>query len=35
MRLDKDFMDEELMDDSPEILTLIELVAGQRVVESE
>lgn len=30
-----DFMSAALMDDSPEILTLDELIAGQRAVESE
>lgn len=32
---DNDFISAALMDDSPEILTLDELIAGQRAVESE
>lgn len=33
--LDNDFMSDALMDDSTDILTLNELMAGQRVIESE
>lgn len=33
--LDNDFMSDALMDDSPEILTLNALMAGQRGVDSE